>query len=432
MEAHPQADTSSLLERHSGARRAAPTVAEVADLLPELIALRRDLHAHPELAFQERRTAVIVARALRDAGLEVHEGLGGTGVVGVLRNGSSGATVGLRADMDALPIVEQGERAHISTVAGVHHGCGHDGHTAILLGAARHLARSRRFDGTVHFIFQPAEEGRGGARAMVQDGLFERFACDAVYALHNWPDLPLGSAQTRPGPMMAAADRFDITVRGRGGHAAQPQRTPDAILAASELVTHLNTLVSRRIDPNATAVLSVTRIAGGDSHNVLPAHVELTGTVRTFDVDVQDTIEAALRQVAQGVAHASGTDIDVSYVRYYPATINTAAEVECALHAAASVGLRTAVAQRPAFTAEDFAFMLRERPGAYLWLGQGRGASGDPPLHHPAYDFNDEALGFGIAWFVAIAELALARRRGEGRTRIDESATTSAPGRAAK
>jgi amidohydrolase len=383
---------------------------EIADLLPELIALRRDLHAHPELAFQEHRTAGIVAATLRQIGLEVHEGLGGTGVVGVLRCGSSGRSVGLRADMDALPIVEQGERPHISRFAGVHHGCGHDGHTAMLLGAARQLARTKRFDGTVHFIFQPAEEGRGGARAMVQDGLFERFACDAVYALHNWPELPLGSAQTRPGPIMAAADRFDIVVRGRGGHAAQPHRTPDAVLAASELVCQLHTITSRRIPPTENAVLSVTRISGGQSHNVLPSAVELTGTVRSFDAAVQDAIEQSIRQIAAGVAQASGTGVDVEYLRYYPVTVNTPAQAAIALQAAERAGLHASTAASPAFTSEDFAFMLQARPGAYLWLGQGAqgGQAPMPPLHHPSYDFNDQALPLGIAWFVAVAELTLA------------------------
>jgi amidohydrolase len=382
---------------------------EVADLVPDLVTLRRDLHAHPELAFQEHRTAGIVAAALRELGLEVREGIGGTGVVGVLRSGNGGRSVGLRADMDALPIVEQGERPHLSRFHGVHHGCGHDGHTAMLLGAARHLARTRRFDGTVNFIFQPAEEGRGGARAMVQDGLFERFPCDEVYALHNWPELPLGTAQTRPGAIMAAADRFDIVVRGRGGHAAQPHRTPDAILAAAELVSQLHTITSRRIPPTANAVLSVTRIGGGQSHNVLPSAVELTGTVRSFDPAVQDTIEAAIRQIAEGVGQASGTRIEVEYVRYYPATINTQAQARIALECAASVGLDASPAPSPAFTSEDFAFMLQARPGAYLWLGQGArpGAAPSPALHHPSYDFNDEALPLGIAWFVAVAQAAL-------------------------
>ena len=255
----------------------------VDDLLPDLVALRRDLHAHPELGFEEHRTAGIVAAALRLLGLEVHEGLAGTGVVGTLRHGGSRS--------EHRPARRHGRAAnrravrarHASRHAGVHHGCGHDGHTAMLLGAARQLVRTRNFDGTVHFIFQPAEEGKGGARVMVEQGLFERFPCDAVYALHNWPDLPLGCAQTRPGPIMAAADRFDIVLRGRGGHAAQPHRTPDVLLAASQLVMQLNTIVARRIDPAESAVLSVTRVQGGASHNVLPAEATITGTVRSFD-----------------------------------------------------------------------------------------------------------------------------------------------------
>ena len=385
---------------------------ELGDLLPDLIALRRDLHAHPELAFAEHRTAGIVAAALRALGLEVHEGIGGTGVVGVLRHGSGSRSVALRADMDALPMAEKNDLAYSSVVPGIHHGCGHDGHTSMLLGAARQLCRTRRFDGTVVFVFQPAEEGRGGARAMVEAGLFERFPCDAVYALHNWPDLPLGCAQTRPGPIMAAADRFDITLRGRGGHAAQPQHTPDAILAASQLVVQLNTIVARRIDPGESAVLSVTRVEGGQSHNVLPAQVEITGTVRSFDAATQDRIEAALRATAAGIALASGTEVEVQYTRYYPATVNSAAEVDLALAAAADAGLQAGIAPRPAFTSEDFAFMLRAKPGAYLWLGQGRarpGPDGERPLHHPCYDFNDDALPLGIRWFTAVAERALAR-----------------------
>jgi hippurate hydrolase len=383
---------------------------DVDDLLPDLVALRRDLHAHPELAFEERRTAGIVAAALRLIGLEVHEGLAGTGVIGTLRHGGARRRIGLRADMDALPMTEQSRLAHASRHAGVHHGCGHDGHTAMLLGAARQLARTRRFDGTVHFIFQPAEEGKGGGRVMVEQGLFDRFPCDAVFALHNWPELPLGCAQTRAGPIMAAADRFDIVLRGRGGHAAQPHHTPDVLLAASQLVMQLNTIVARRIDPRASAVLSVTRVQGGHSHNVLPAEAAITGTVRSFDADVQDRIEAALREAAAGVALAHGVEADVAYARYYPATVNSAAEVTLALEAAEAAGLQASVAAAPAFTAEDFAFLLRERPGAYLWLGQGRAdqdAGSDRPLHHPCYDFNDAALPHGVRWLCAVAERAL-------------------------
>jgi len=384
---------------------------KIDDLLPELVALRRDLHAHPELAFEEKRTAGIVAAALRLLGLEVHEGLAGTGVVGTLRHGRSPRSVGLRADMDALPIAEQSRLGHASRTAGVHHGCGHDGHTAMLLGAARQLARTRHFEGTVHFIFQPAEEGRGGARVMVEQGLFERFPCDEVYALHNWPDLPLGHAQTRAGPIMAAADRFDIVLRGRGGHAAQPHRTPDVLLAAGQLVVQLNTIVSRRIDPAESAVLSVTRVAGGSSHNVLPAEATITGTVRSFDLQVQDRIEAALRDAAAGVGLSYGVEAEVTYHRYYPATVNSAAQAQLALQAASAAGLQASVAPRPAFTSEDFAFFLLQRPGAYLWLGQGRaapGEEGERPLHHPCYDFNDDALPHGVRWFCAVAQGSLA------------------------
>ncbi len=382
------------------------------DLLPALRTLRRDLHAHPELAYQEHRTAGIVATALRELGLDVHTGIGGTGVVATLRAGNSTRSIGLRADMDALPIVENGEHAHASRHPGVHHGCGHDGHTAMLIGAARQLARTRHFDGSVHFIFQPAEEGQAGARAMLDDGLFERFPCDAVYALHNWPDLPLGQLQTRPGPIMAAADRFDITLRGRGGHAALPQQTPDALLAAGQLVTQLNTLVARRLHPMDSAVLSVTRIEGGHTHNVMPAEVQITGTVRSFDSASQDAIEAALRAACDGIALMHGIRADVAYLRYYPATLNSEAEAQLALRAAASAGLDARLAPRPAFTSEDFAFMLQARPGAYLWLGQGRdNTHAEPgyPLHHPNYDFNDDALPLGIACLVSLAEHALER-----------------------
>lgn len=388
----------------------AAAVADLDELLPGLVALRHDVHRHPELGFAEHRTAALIAAALLELGLETHTGIGGTGVVATLRNGTSARSIGLRADMDALPTIERSDLPYASTVDGTHHGCGHDGHIAILLGAARQLVRTRHFDGTVHFIFQPAEEGLGGAAAMIRDSLFERFPCDAVYALHNWPDLPLGKAQTRPGPIMAAADRFALIVHGRGGHAALPHQTPDAILAASQLVLQLNTIVSRNIDPVESAVLSVTCIEGGHAHNVLPGQVKIVGTVRSFNPAVQDRIEATLRTMVQGVATSSGTRIEIDYLRYYPATINSAAEAGFALEAAAAAGLQASVAPNPAFTSEDFAFMLQERPGAYLWLGQGRpdpGADGERPLHHPCYDFNDDALPLGIGWFVALVERSL-------------------------
>lgn len=382
--------------------------AETDDLIGALVDFRRDLHAHPELGFNEHRTSDRIASLLGEAGIEVHRGIGGTGLVGVLKVGISDQAIGLRADMDALPIQEQTGVPHASCTPGVFHGCGHDGHVAMLLGAAQHLARTRHFDGTVHFIFQPAEEGLGGARSMVDDGLFERFPCRRVFALHNWPDLPVGTIATRPGPIMAAADRFEITIEGRGGHAAIPQNTPDAILAASTLVAALNTIVSRRIPPTSPAVLSVTRIAGGHNHNALPASVAIVGTVRTFDVSVQDRIEGAIRQIAAGVAQASGTDIDVRYERYYPATINDPSAASEALDAAATVA-SAELAPEPAFTSEDFAFMLQACKGAYLWLGQADDVR-QAPLHSASYDFNDEVLGTGVKLHVALAERLLSVR----------------------
>ena len=379
---------------------------EIEDLVAPLVSFRRDIHANPELAYEEHRTAKKIATALTELGLEVHPGIGKTGVVASLKVGTSDRTIGLRADMDALPIHEKTGLSYASRNPGIFHGCGHDGHVSMLLGAAQYLAHTRHFDGTVHFIFQPAEEGEAGARAMIEDGLFERFPCDRVFALHNWPDLPIGTISTRSGPIMAAADKFEILIEGRGGHAAMPHQTPDAILAASDLVTQLNSLVSRRISPMSTAVLSVTQIEGGSSHNVLPAAVRVVGTVRTFDAEVQDRIEEFLRLVAEGVATASGTCITVKYDRYYPATINNAEAAEEALSAAAEFA-HAEIAQQPAFTSEDFGFMLQACKGAYIWLGQGRG-DGDVPLHHPHYDFNDDVLATGIRLHVALVKRHLA------------------------
>ncbi|SON54591.1 putative hydrolase YxeP [Hartmannibacter diazotrophicus] len=376
---------------------------EIKDLLPALVELRRDFHRHPELGFKEHRTAARVADELRALGLEVTTGVGGTGVVGVLRNGSSDRAVGLRADMDALPIVEATGLPYASQTPGVFHGCGHDGHTTMLLGTARHLARTKRFDGTVIFIFQPAEEGLGGGKAMVEDGLFERFPMNEVYALHNWPDLPAGTAATMPGPFMAAADVLEISVKGKGGHAAMPHETPDAILAASQLVAALHTLVSRRIHPADSAVLSISTISGGMTNNVLPGRVDLTGTVRTFDPAVQARIEQSIRSVAAGIGIATETTIDVEYRRGYPPTVNDPTCAEWMLEAAGVAGLKAELATKPSFGAEDFSYLLEHCPGAYLWLGQGR-TDDEPPLHHASYDFNDDVIGDGIAVFTKIVE----------------------------
>ena len=380
----------------------------IARIVPELTAIRRDLHRHPELAYEEHRTAAIVADALREYGIDVTEHVGGTGVVGTLRRGTSGRTIGLRADMDALGFDEETGLDHASIHPGKFHGCGHDGHTAMLLGAARHIADAVDFDGTVHFIFQPAEEGMAGARRMIEDGLFERFPCDAVYALHNWPDLPAGQFQTRAGPIMAAADKFAIAVRGKGGHAALPHQTPDALVAAADLVLQLNTIVSRRVPAFDAAVVSVTMVQGGTSHNILPAEVRLMGTARTFSPEIRDRIEQAVADMAAGIAKSHGVTVDLDYDRYYPATVNDEACAEKALDAAAQIpGITASAAPEPAFTSEDFSFMLQAVPGAYCWLGQGTG-EGSPALHNPHYDFNDAVTGTGVAWFTNLVRQNLA------------------------
>ena len=386
-----------------------PMLKTIAAMADEMRAVRHDIHRHPELGYREERTAALIAERLRAWGIEAHERIGRTGVVGVLQAGSSSRSIGLRADMDALPLQENSGVPHASVHAGVMHGCGHDGHTAMLLTAARYLAQTRRFDGRIHLIFQPAEEGQAGAHAMIEDGLFKRFPCAEVYALHNWPSLPAGTIATRPGPIMAAADRFEITVRGPGGHAAQPHLTHDAILCAAQIVTGANTLVARRIPPSANAVLSVTRIHGGSSHNVLPAEVKMTGTVRTFDPAVQDQLEAALRDMVEWTAKAAGCTASIEYVRYYPATIN---DPDCANHvleASRALFGSAVVPDAPAATSEDFAFMLREVPGAYVWLGQGSPKHA-APLHDPRYDFNDDVLATGAALLVLLAERRLAAK----------------------
>lgn len=376
---------------------------DIADLLPDLVALRRDIHQHPELGFCEHRTAARIADELRAIGIEVHEGIGGTGLVGVLRGKQpSLRAVGLRADMDALPIHEKTNLPWASCTSGSFHGCGHDGHVAMLLGAAKVLATDPDFAGTINFIFQPAEEGQGGARVMIEEGLFERFPCDRVYALHNWPGLPAGTISTRPGAIMGAADKFRITVEGKGGHAAIPQDTPDAVLAAASLVQQLNTIVSRAVPPSAAAVLSITEIHGGHAHNVIPAEVMVGGTVRTFDPVVQDRIEERIRAMLKGIEASFEVRCTLEYGRYYPATINDPVAAADALEVAATVG-RAELAPEPAPTSEDFSFMLQQRPGAYIWLGQGT-PDHAAPLHNPQYDFNDSVMETGIRLHVALAK----------------------------
>ncbi|MEN9357070.1 MAG: hypothetical protein RL695_1241 [Pseudomonadota bacterium] len=383
------------------------------ELTPRIAAIRRDIHAHPELAFGEWRTAEIVAQHLEKLGLMVQRGLAGTGVVGTLQVGSSRRAIGLRADMDALPLEELNACAHRSTHPGQMHACGHDGHTAMLLGAAEALVALRhagRFDGTVHFIFQPAEEHEGGARVMIEQGLFKRFPMDAVYGLHNWPGLPVGEMAVLPGALMAGADRFEIVITGRGGHAAMPHQATDTVLAGAALVQALQMLVARHTDPQEPAVLSVTRFHAGHADNVLPETACLGGTVRTFSEAQQSLMESAMRRVCEGIATTHGVHVSLDYEHGYPPTINSLAETAlCAEVAAQTLGPdRVRTDLRPSMGAEDFAYMLRERPGCYAWLGNGNGGGqGGCMLHSPHYDFNDEIIPLGIAYWVRLVKRAL-------------------------
>jgi len=385
------------------------TLRRLAPLHADMKAWRHDLHAHPETAFEEVRTSAFVADRLAAFGLDVHRGIGRTGVVGTLRAGTSARSIGLRADMDALHIHERNEFAHRSRNEGRMHACGHDGHTTMLLGAARHLAETPRFDGTVHFIFQPAEENEGGGRAMVQDGLFERFHCDAVYGLHNWPGMPTGEFAVMPGPMMASFDIFEIVLTGRGAHAAMPHMGVDPIVAASALVQALQTIPSRTVSPVDAAVVSVTQFHAGDTWNVIPAEVTLRGTTRAFRPEVQDAIEAGVARVLAGIDAAYGTASTLRYERRYPPTINTPDEAGRAANAirrlVGDANVHTAL--QPTMGAEDFAFMLQKKPGAYAWIGNGPG-EGDCVLHNPRYDFNDDILPLGAAYWVALVEQELA------------------------
>ncbi|MGE0432856.1 MAG: M20 aminoacylase family protein [Planctomycetota bacterium] len=376
-------------------------------LRDELVAWRHDLHMHPEMAYHEHRTSDFVAKRLTDAGLPIHRGLGKTGVVATLKAGQGSRTISLRADMDALPITEESGKPWASTTPGTMHACGHDGHTTMLLGAATALAAEPDFDGTVHFIFQPAEEMAGGGKAMIDDGLFEQFPTDAVFGMHNFPGVPQGTFAMRAGPMMAAADRFEIVVQGRGGHAAQPHRTLDPVPVAAEIVLALQSIVSRRVDPLAHAVLSITQILAGDAMNIVPDRAVLRGTVRTFDPAVQDAVEADLRRVVEGVCHAHGLTQSINYMRGYPATVNAASELDSAANAARRVAgdAHVVTDTPPVMAAEDFSFMLQRRPGMYVFLGAGD----TPGLHNPRYDFNDEILTTGVRYWVELVRTRLAR-----------------------
>lgn len=371
------------------------------NLIIEMTNWRHTLHACPEMAFEEVSTAKLVASVLRANGITVHEGVGRTGVVGTLTRGE-GSRIGLRADMDALPLLEKNVFPHKSRHDGKMHACGHDGHTAMLLGAAVALSEDKEWSGTVNFIFQPAEEAAGGGRAMVEDGLFERFPCDRVFGMHNWPGLALGRFAINHGPMMASFDTFEILVQGKGGHAAMPEKSIDSLVCASQLVLALQTIVSRRLPPQETAVVSVTQMHGGEAWNVLPDTAVIRGTVRCFSMATQRRIHELLIELSEGTAKAHGASATVSYQYAYPATINSAAETDIAIRAANAVAGEDNVDWDcvPSMASEDFAFMLNCMPGAYIWLGVDRETS--VPLHNPHYDFNDDALAIGASYWIEL------------------------------
>jgi hippurate hydrolase len=386
-----------------------PVIPAVLEFADELTLIRRDIHAHPELGFEEERTSDIVAQKLAEFGCEVHRGLATTGVVGTIRRGNSLRAIGLRADMDCLPMQELNEFAHRSQHDGKMHGCGHDGHTTMLLGAARHLAATRNFEGTVHFIFQPGEEGYGGGRVMVQEGLFDKFPCDAVFAMHNKPGIPLGHMAVRAGPMLAASDRFDIHVKAQGGHAAQPHHGIDPFVIGAQIVMGLQTIVSRNVNPVDSAVITIGFMKGGSAYNVIPDELHIGGTVRSFRPEVRDLLERRMGEVAGGTAALHGASAELNYRRGYPPTINHASEAQFAADVAAEICGEAQVDRNvaPSLGGEDFSYMLLARPGAMLWLGNGPGEGGCF-LHNARYDFNDSALPVGVSFFVRLAERFLA------------------------
>jgi hippurate hydrolase len=382
----------------------------------ELQQIRRDLHAHPELCYEEYRTSDVIAAKLTEWGIPVVRGLGRTGVVGIIQNGSSKRAIGLRADMDALPMQEVNSFAHASHHQGKMHACGHDGHTAMLLGAAYHLARHRNFDGTVYLIFQPAEEGGAGARQMMEDGLFERFPMEAIYGMHNWPGAPAGTLSVVPGPMMASSNEFHVVVKGKGSHAAQPHKGIDPVMIAVQIAQSWQTVITRNKSPLDTAVLSITQIHAGSATNVIPDEATLIGTVRTFTTPVLDLIENNMRRVAEHTAEAFGAEVDFEFKRNYPPLVNHAKETAFAVEVMKAVVGPDKVNDNvePTMGAEDFAFFLQKKPGCYIFIGNGEGEHRDGGhglgpcvLHNGSYDFNDNLLPVGASFWVRMAEMAL-------------------------
>jgi len=383
-----------------------PTIERIESFADELTAIRRDLHAHPEIGFEEKRTSGIVAEKLTQWGIEVHRGLGGTGIVGVLKGKGNGTRrIGLRADMDALPMEENTNLAWRSTIPGRFHGCGHDGHTTMLLGTARYLAETRNFDGTVHFIFQPAEEGLGGARAMIKDGLFEKFPCDEIYGLHNAPDLNLGELTIFPGPGMAGADFFDITITGFGAHGAMPEQSRDPVVIAMNLGQALQSIVSRNVNPLEAAVVSITKIHAGSAYNVIPNEAVLSGTVRAFSDKVRNMIRDRMRTIAAGMAQAFQVEIKVDIRDIFSVLINSEEQAKVVAEVARTVvdPAKVFTKSKPKMGSEDFADMLHAVPGAYFWLGH----DGSVPVHNPGYVLDDKILPIGASVFARIIETRL-------------------------
>ncbi|HJV63969.1 MAG TPA: M20 aminoacylase family protein [Albitalea sp.] len=384
-----------------------------------IAAVRRDIHAHPELCFEERRTADVIAERLTEWGIPIHRGLGKTGVVGIVKNGTSDRAVGLRADIDALPMTERNSFAHASKHPGKMHACGHDGHTAMLLAAAKHLSRQRNFDGTVYLVFQPAEEGGGGAREMMRDGLFERFPMEAIFGAHNWPGMSVGQFAVKSGPCFASSNEFKLTIRGKGGHAAMPHNGIDPVPVACQMVQAFQTIVSRNTRPIDAAVISVTMIHTGEATNVIPDSCVMEGTVRTFTIEVLDLIERRMREISEHTAAAFGATCEFEFVRNYPPTINHPAETEFARRVMADVvGPENVLEFEPTMGAEDFSYYLLDKPGAYFLIGNGDGSHRDGGhgmgpcmLHNPSYDFNDELIPLGATLWVRLAEQWLAARR---------------------
>jgi len=381
-------------------------IKEIKQFHDEMTEWRRDIHQHPELKFEENRTADLVAAKLEEFGIEIHRGLAKTGVVGTISNGD-GPSIGLRADMDALPLEEKNTFKHASSNPGKMHACGHDGHTAMLLGAAKHLSSSKNFKGTVNFIFQPAEEGGGGGELMIKEGLFEMFPIDSVYGLHNWPGMPAGIFGVGSGPIMASVDTFDLTINGRGGHAAMPDQCIDPIVIASQVVTALQTIPSRNTHPVDSVVISVTQIHAGDAYNVIPDSVQMHGTVRTFQPETQKEIPSSMLRVAEGVCAAYGGTCELNYMSGYPATINSVAETEISAKAVVDLLGEENIIRNPtpSMGGEDFSYMLEARPGCYVWLGIGPGkGEGGCMLHSSRYDFNDDVLPIGASYWVKLVE----------------------------